>query len=526
MYLKRQDLKEKFNPPSATVPTGKEYALLIDSILNPHDDNFYGEWKPDMPYYTKAVVYHEKNFYALQGIFTDGYCTAIPPKNDSEKWCKIGGGADDDWVLENEKMYANPKVNAVGIGTPKPTAALDIVKKGRGQFKFEPNAKDPILTIVNLDDGGKKNSLSIKVTTEMAHLQTDSSQGYHITKENADCVAIVALAVNTTPTDEPRVGVGTTTPRAHLEVYKKDKGSVRIDGGEQTYPSVTVQNLDKKCDPNYIKMTLGDTEAAFVTDAKGGFQFKQNTADGQQTLVTIADNGRLGIGTTTPDALLHIASHDPCDGSIKAGFCKTYPVIQLVNFKVVEDAPTNFSLLGTDNDSAVWMTDSPSFAFRKSHKHLSETERLADIKAGTDIVRIFDDGKVVIGDIPFDEVYALDVGGSARACGFYIETDRRNLKDYKPLDKVLDKVCDLNPVRFHWKTTLKCASEGAQYGFIADEVESLFSEVVKMSENTKSVAYQNLVPVLVKALQEQQSHIQKLEKTLEQFEKRLCALEG
>jgi Chaperone of endosialidase len=526
MFLKRKDLKDKFNVAKSSVPSANDYGLLIESALNCREDSFYGTWKKDTPYYRGAVVYFEKNFYVLEGMVTEPYCLPTPPNNDPN-WTKIGDGADEDWIITpSKKMYANPEVKSVGIGTKDPKAVLDINAAGKGQFKFEPNVEDPTLTIVNLDPNCDSNNMMLKVKSKTAHFQTNAPEGYVFTKEDTDGMPVAALSVSISPEKEPRVGIGANAPEAHLEVQKQGKGVVRIDGGEKGGPSVKVQNLDKKCDPNYLKMTLGEVEAAFVTDAKGGFQFKQDKKDQTQTIVTFADNGHVGIATTTPNAALHIASPAEGDGSIKVGFCQTYPIVQLVNYKRVEDAPSNYTVLGTDNESAVWMTDSKAFVFRKG-KPLPALESLVNVREGKDLVRIYDDAKVIIGNISKD-AYDLDVDGAARACGFYIETDRSKMEDYTALDTVLDKICDLRPVRFNWHKSIKCEPDGIQLGFIADEIVNVFPEVVKTGitgDCTQSVAYQNLVPALVKAIQEQQGYIQSLENKLEAFEKRLCALE-
>lgn len=524
MYLKRKDLKNKFNPPSNAVPSGNDYRDLIDGSLNPREDNFYGEWKKDTPYYRGSVVYFQKAFYVLEGLVAEPYCVVTAP-NEDPNWCKVGDGKDEDWFIVNKtKMYANLGVNNVGIGTQNPNATLHILSKTKGEFKFEPNAEDPTFTIVNLDPDCSANYLAFKTRTKSANFQTDAPKGFLLTKESLKekkganqkfpTNLITALAVSISPNDEPRIGIGTEEPVAHLEVKKNDKGTVKIDGGESAPPSVSVENLSTDCDRNYLKMTLGKTEAAFITDAKGGYQFKQDKSRGKdpQTLVTIADNGHLGIATTTPNAALHIASPAEGDGSIKAGYCQTYPIMQLANFKRVEDAPSNYSVFGTDNDNAVWMTDSSKgFIFRKG-KPLPTLESLANIRDGKDLVRIFDDGKVVIGALPKD-AYELDVAGAARACGFYTETDRSKIENYTPLGKVLDKICALEPIRFTWIPSVKCAADGADFGLIADDVQNIFPEVIKTGvtgDCTQSIAYHNLVPILVKAIQEQQGMIETL----------------
>ncbi len=76
-------------------------------------------------------------------------------------------------------------------------------------------------------------------------------------------------------------------------------------------------------------------------------------------------------------------------------------------------------------------------------------------------------------------------------------SDRRLKKDIQPLADVRDKVQKLNGVHFQWKDSGK-----PDIGFIAQEVEPLFPELVRTEPNgMKSVKYGNLTAVLLAAFQ-------------------------
>lgn len=88
-------------------------------------------------------------------------------------------------------------------------------------------------------------------------------------------------------------------------------------------------------------------------------------------------------------------------------------------------------------------------------------------------------------------------------------SDLRLKKNIATLDRGLDAVMDLRPVSFAWQ-------EGAgtpQIGLIAQEVEAVVPEVVKTGTDElqlKGIDYSKLVPVLIKAIQEQQAQIESL----------------
>lgn len=123
----------------------------------------------------------------------------------------------------------------------------------------------------------------------------------------------------------------------------------------------------------------------------------------------------------------------------------------------------------------------------------------------------------------------LSVGGTITAVGTITSSDATLKKNVHDLDNILDRISDLRPVSFEWKGKRKPA--GTQYGFIAQEVQKSFPElVVKTPSGTLGVKYDQLSPILLKAMQEMiiqnqemitqnqelRSRIEALEQTLEQ----------
>ena len=88
----------------------------------------------------------------------------------------------------------------------------------------------------------------------------------------------------------------------------------------------------------------------------------------------------------------------------------------------------------------------------------------------------------------------------------------------------LRTVLQLKPVTYRWKQEQRDAP--AQLGFLAQDVEGVIPEAVvappEGQENTDSdvygMRYQTLIPVLVKAVQEQQALIDELHQRIEQLE--------
>jgi hypothetical protein len=90
------------------------------------------------------------------------------------------------------------------------------------------------------------------------------------------------------------------------------------------------------------------------------------------------------------------------------------------------------------------------------------------------------------------------------------QSDERLKKDIKNID-YNNELLKLNPVSFKWTDINK--SNTSNVGFIAQEIETIFPELVKNGvDNYKSVNYTGLIPYLVKHIQQLEERIQNLEK--------------
>ena len=91
-------------------------------------------------------------------------------------------------------------------------------------------------------------------------------------------------------------------------------------------------------------------------------------------------------------------------------------------------------------------------------------------------------------------------------------SDRSLKKDIAPLQSSLALFAQLNPVNYHWNT--EDSSSPLQYGFIAQDIEAIFPSFVTTDSETgiKSVAFGNLIPVTIKAVNEMNVHLGDLSK--------------
>ena len=105
--------------------------------------------------------------------------------------------------------------------------------------------------------------------------------------------------------------------------------------------------------------------------------------------------------------------------------------------------------------------------------------------------------------------YPLHVNGTAFATGAAGSlSDCRRKQCIQSLSKGLSEVMKLNPVQFEWKNEYinDCGMKGVQLGFIAQEVQDILPNSIlidSLNDNTLGLKLNELIPILVKSIQEQ-----------------------
>lgn len=106
--------------------------------------------------------------------------------------------------------------------------------------------------------------------------------------------------------------------------------------------------------------------------------------------------------------------------------------------------------------------------------------------------------------------------GNATLAGTLTQSSDRRLKqDINELDYGLSEVMKLKPVSYLWN---KHPDQPKSLGLIAQEVQPIINEIVHKAEdknNILSVSYTELIPVLIKAIQEQQAIIESQKQTIQ-----------
>ncbi|NOZ63174.1 MAG: tail fiber domain-containing protein [Calditrichaeota bacterium] len=142
----------------------------------------------------------------------------------------------------------------------------------------------------------------------------------------------------------------------------------------------------------------------------------------------------------------------------------------------------------------------------------------ADVVAGDDLS--CDDDLIVkdhavINGTGTSATYALYVHGSVYATGGYYSSDIKLKKNIADIKNPLKKLLNIKGVSYNWKTLEykdRELPEGKHFGVISQELEKVFPEMVKTDENgEKGVAYNEIIPVLIEAIKQQQKMIEALQ---------------
>jgi hypothetical protein len=193
-------------------------------------------------------------------------------------------------VIPTAAQNTYPSSGNVGIGTASPGTAL---------------------TIYGADPGAQKNTLGFRIENTATY-----SVGMYVSQNRG-----VFGSTNLTPIDfitngllpkmtldtNGNLGIGTTTPLTRLSIVGADPGSGNTNLGFR------IENQNQYNLTFYVagnRAALGSTNATPIDFFTGGLTPK----------MTLAVTGSVGIGTTTPNAMLHVAGNVQADGNIAAKY--------------------------------------------------------------------------------------------------------------------------------------------------------------------------------------------------------------
>jgi hypothetical protein len=435
-----------------------------------------------------------------------------------------------------------PLTGNVGIGTLSPTTSLQVVgasrfgsttnytqvdasgnltfsgsssyKVGNNKYAFQFAAIPNYGLFFNSSDRHYefRNSLAAPVF----YIHADSGQGIFsggVTVGSSSLPPSNGLYVS------GKVGIGTRTPDAKLHVTGGSEVTLG-DGGTIVAGPIASKNL--AIDRDEIQARDNGAANTLHLNQHGG---NVNLVNG--SLVVKDSAGLVGIGTTSPEARLQVLGGTDVTvsggGTIVAGLLSNNNLgidnneIQARNNGVADtlflNAGGGLVKTGADLTVAGGIINIGNTTYISGGNYRVIT--------GGSVVPSIDDGwELGTSSSRWIDVWARD--GSINTSD---ERDKTNIRD---LNYGLKEIMKLRSVRFNWKNKI---NNDDKLGLIAQDLQKVLPEVVRAYEYKKDaqtgktekvasqrlgVMYADIIPVLIKAIQEQQKEIEELRNTINQ----------
>jgi hypothetical protein len=479
------------------------------------------------------------NLDTIDGIFKDdGTGTSVGLQVGSGKTLKVTGtcnldtavtindsGADVDFRVEGDTdanlLFVDASTDRIGVGTNTPEFLFHVRSDAAGAVVSAGVRNNNATGSTRIAFGNNAGSARATIS-----LNNSSDEKMTIGPEGA-----FPLLFQTNGTERLRLdtsgnlGLG-VTPSAWSSYKALQVGQV---GAVWANPSGT----DVYWSANYY---FGSGSDRYIANGLASY-YRQSagvhawgvapsgSANGTITFtqaLTLDASGNLGVGASSPNYKLDVRGYGVF-GSGSASSLAATDGISISNTSTASTRGLDFYCVdGTYNS-------------RAAIKHVTTANNLGSyveftstFSNGDSVNWIFQSGEVRTGGSTDNGAFNLQCNGTGVwGAGAYVNgSDERIKEDISPIASGLDVVEKLNPVTYRYKESWS-KDQSVQTGFIAQELLTALEGQVYVdgvvqhggTEDYYSVAYQNIIPILTKAIQE-------LSAKNDALEARIAALEG
>lgn len=327
------------------------------------------------------------------------------------------------------------------------------------------------------------------------------------------------------------VGIGTTEPTRLLDVAHETNGHARVGFFNLSNESSSAEILEvaaggdgHDCAVQLSMFAPGNTETiagqpgaglgALTTNCLGSSGLVVGTGDAAaddsplifvtdaQPRMQIVGDGRIGVGTSSPEAGFHVAN----GGTLLVG----------------ENDAHDSSTLIVRNENPTHGAGSPILEIEQESSPGPYLFLLARTTSGglgaTPTNKFYVDGD---GNAFFDGCVSSENFGPCNS-------DIRLKKNVLPLDNALSRLLRLRGVTYEWREPAKHGDrEGQQMGMIAQEVEEVLPQWVGTDSNGyKTLAYRGFEALTVEGMRELKSENDRLESANKDLQSKVTSLEA
>lgn len=314
------------------------------------------------------------------------------------------------------------------------------------------------------------------------------------------------------------VGIGTTLPQAKLHII--GGSDVNLSGGG-TIVAGAVNAANLAIDNNEIQARNNGAAAKLLINNSGG-----DVSINNGLLYINNSTKQIGFGTSSPSAPLHITNGTGATltngGYIIAGITTSSNMV-IDPFRIQARFNGNAAELELNPYGGTTIVGG-DLSIDGSYIHFQGSPAFQFISTGN---------VAAVGNFfpAIDNIYSLGISGNRwtevwAKDGTINTSDARDKKNIRDLNYGLKEIMQLKPVRFNWKDNI---DNNDKLGLIAQDLQKVLPEVVKDHEYKKDstgkiekiatarlgVMYADIIPVLIKGMQEQEKIIEEQNKKIE-----------
>jgi hypothetical protein len=432
--------------------------------------------------------------YAGNGSSTNVVEFQIRNRADSADFATMGTYSNHDVRIRTnntDKVTIQAGGN-VGIGTTSPSVILDVVQTLSSTGWTRIVSRDASSSAAFIGVYRSSNTYSAGIFSHNSALNGWSD--LWVNAHNDGSGGIGGATANKVII-AGSVGIGTTSPSGRLHVYQSAATDTYLESGTSGTTGKLIFKTSDNSDLNKYIMQ----EAYYMLfngHANEGFKFRDSNGT---TLMTIYGTnntyaGRVGIGTTAPAFPLDVAG----PGRFISNSASR--VLYLV-----QDQVNAGNIIQFRNQSNA---DIGEIVYRNNQFYIYSNAIGGYIMYANPAT-----GNVGIKTASIS--YALDVSGDIRATGDVIAYSDARVKDnVNTITDALTKVTSLRGVSYTRKDS---EDKSEKVGVIAQEVLKVLPQVVQKDDNGNySVAYGNIVGVLIEAIKELKTEVEDLKYLLSQ----------